>query len=106
MRADKKLNSWNNIIEMSDVMKRSAANDEWQAVAELAVQRHRAVTTHFTNYPVNPENAHFYYRHLNSFMTEEQKLQAMATTARKKVMHDGTAMQQNRKAIGAYQENR
>lgn len=94
--------SWQVLIDLSKQMEILAQQNDWQALASLAVERHQRVNQHFTQFPVGPETASFYQQRLSQFMAHEQQLQQLATTARKQVMKHGADLRQGKKANHAY----
>ncbi len=94
--------SWEQILELTRQFKAFTGSDNWLEASELASLRHQRITQHFATFPVGPETAEFYFKHLKSFMHEEEFLQQEATAARKKAMKDGANMNNNKKALRAY----
>jgi hypothetical protein len=94
--------SWKTILDYSEKMMQLASEENWNEVANIAVERHQTVNEHFQRYPVGPETADYYYLKLNDFLTNEKELQAIATNARKQVMKHGVNFQQGQKASLAY----
>ena len=94
--------SWQQIERLTTSIMALAKAEDWSEVTKLAIERHRAVLKHFDDFPVGPQTAEFYKKHLSRFITQEAAINALATDARKKVMRQGLAMQKNQKAVAAY----
>ena len=95
-------NSWERILEYSKLMNEFAAKEEWQQVATIAVERHQFVNLHFDLHPVGPNTAEYYFTRLKDFLRNEEKLQTLATNARKEVMRNGIKMSTGKKATQSY----
>jgi len=102
MSAHKLENSWNNIIEMTSSIEGLAAESKWQDIATIATQRHKDITTHFQDFPVGPETAQFYSKHLSHFLEKEEILQELVKSARKEVLKAGTIINNRKKLSASY----
>ena len=98
--------SWDAIVQSSRAMRELATENDWEALNRLAVERHRRITEHFRLFPVAPERAEFYHRHLADFLAEEKNLQQLAQAARESVMRNSIKANSNRKAVSAYRGGR
>lgn len=94
--------SWRDIETINRSIYSAADAEEWQEVVEFAASRHQRLLDHFQHFPVGPAYAEFYHQHLHAMLDGERKLQTLARDARKKVMSEGTLVNNTRKAIGAY----
>ncbi|MEE8058017.1 MAG: hypothetical protein V3T17_09290 [Pseudomonadales bacterium] len=96
--------SWQQILVSTQTLEQSAAQEDWPLVAELAASRHQLITQHFKLYPVGPNTAEFYQKHLSSFLIKEEQLQKLAIEARKASMKASIKFNTNKKAVSAYRE--
>lgn len=94
--------SWNALLRQTEAMRAAAAEADWLRVAELAGARHQALVAHFEQFPVGPDTAVFYQRHLTQLLSEEQELKALTVAARREVMKQGLGASQKRRAVAAY----
>ena len=94
--------SWAALMHQTRAMRAAARAADWPAVAELAGTRHQALLEHFERFPVGPETAVFYERHLNLLLEQERELKTLAVTARREVMKQGLDASRNRRAVKAY----
>lgn len=94
--------SWAIIEGLTASMCEAANNEHWSTVVELAGERHALLQQHFRQFPVGPDNAMFYQRHLSAMLAGERELQTLATNARRQVMRESVQTNHNRKAMGAY----
>ena len=98
-------NSWQSILILTDTMQTAAKEENWPVVASTAAQRHQQVGEHFCLFPVGPETAGYYAHRLNAFLANEQALQKLAKSARKKVMQLGTGLKRGRNISRIYQDS-
>jgi hypothetical protein len=96
--------SWQNILCATRTIEQASAEEHWAQVAELAANRHRMITEHFGRYPVGPNTAEFYQQHLSQFLMKEERLQQLASEARKASMKAGIKLNSNKKALNAYKQ--
>lgn len=94
--------SWNGILQQTNNFKQAIDENRWQIAAELAATRHQTIQKHFKNFPVGPETADFYQKHLSTFMQQEESYRHEAQRARKQAMREGLVISNNKKAISAY----
>lgn len=94
--------SWKDIEAMNQSIHAAANAEEWQQVVECAADRHKRLLAHFEDFPVGPQYAEFYQLRLTEMLKRERQLQALADSARKRVMSDGVVINKNRRAMGAY----
>lgn len=97
--------SWTALEHLTSTMCAAANDQDWVQVLELSVERHKTLLDHFQRFPVGPDNAEFYHRHLSAMVSGEQRLHALAQQARKHVMREGLDSQRNQRALGAYRNN-
>ena len=98
-------NSWQRILVLTEAMQTAAKEEDWPMVASTAAQRHQQVGKHFGLFPVGPDTADYYVHRLNTFLANEQALQKLAKSARKKVMKLGTGLQRGRNISKIYQNS-
>ena len=94
--------SWQHIQHLSEQMSYAAQKENWPDVATMASQRHSVIEKHFDSFPVGPETASFYVKHLNQLLQQEEPLKALAREARKQIMKHGTELIKGRKMQRAY----
>ena len=94
--------SWLEIEQINASIHAAAAEQSWDRVVEWATSRHQSLQRHFQNFPVGPQNAAFYQTHLTKMLDGEQALHALAVDARRHIMREGAAMNNTRRALGAY----
>lgn len=94
--------SWGDIEAINRSIQTAASDEAWEQVVELAVSRHRLLLNHFQQFPVGPEYAAFYQQHLTTMLDGERELQTLARDARKRVLREGTMINRNYRAVGAY----
>lgn len=94
--------NWQVVESVNTAMHNAARNGDWLEVLELASRRHTLLQEHFTAFPVGPDNADFYRRHMDRLLRGEQELQATVRNARKSLMSEGLQTQHKNRAVGAY----
>ena len=96
------LKSWQTIASLGQQMHDLASNEDWSSIAAIAVSRHQLVVKHFNEFPVNPERAEFYRRHLSAFLMQEEQLKELIQKARKKAIKGVVSINQGKRAVSAY----
>lgn len=102
MSAQQLETSWNNIISMTSNIETLATESKWEEIASIATQRHKDITNHFQTYPVGPQTAQFYSKHLSNFLEKEEVLQALVKNARKETLKAGTIINNRKKLSASY----
>lgn len=94
--------SWRELERQSEALREAVAEQDWEAASDIAMRRHTGLQRHFHHYPVGPDTAPFYERHLARLLADEPQLQALAVQARREVMKQGLQASHNRRAVNAY----
>ena len=94
--------SWSAVESVNASMHRAADESHWLDVLDLATKRHTMLQAHFDRFPIGPDNAEFYRRHMDLMLQGETKLRDAVRNARKALMSEGIDTQRKQRALGAY----